>query len=200
MACSVFQVHDLLDNSSLNTNLDIRQNPEGGTYVPGLKQVAVTSLVDVMNVLAQGSANRATALTNLNDQSSRSHLILSVMVTTTMGDGASTKGKLNLVDLAGSEKVSKSGVTGTAMKEAQHINKSLAALGDVLEALDQKSKHVPYRLMWAYSYLMHVNYVTPFLYWHCQKFQAYVPATRLSVGVVANDDDHNSLSLRATCR
>lgn len=41
--------------------------------------------------------------------------------------------------------MSKSGVTGQAMKEAQHINKSLSSLGDVLEALDQKSKHIPYR-------------------------------------------------------
>jgi hypothetical protein len=38
-----------------------------------------------------------------------------------------------------------SGATGATMKEAQHINKSLSALGDVMEALDQKSKHVPYR-------------------------------------------------------
>ncbi len=45
----------------------------------------------------------------------------------------------------GSERVGKSGVTGVAMKEAQFINKSLSALGDVMEALDQKSKHIPYR-------------------------------------------------------
>jgi kinesin family member C2/C3 len=50
-----------------------------------------------------------------------------------------------LVDLAGSERVGKSGATGATMKEAQHINKSLSALGDVMEALDQKSKHIPYR-------------------------------------------------------
>jgi kinesin family protein C2/C3 len=49
------------------------------------------------------------------------------------------------VDLAGSERVGKSGATGTTMKEAQYINKSLSALGDVMEALDQKAKFVPYR-------------------------------------------------------
>lgn len=53
--------------------------------------------------------------------------------------------KLFLVDLAGSERTSRSGVTGQAMKEAQHINKSLSALGDVMEALDQKAKFIPYR-------------------------------------------------------
>ena len=53
--------------------------------------------------------------------------------------------KLYLVDLAGSESVGKSGVVGAAMKEAQHINRSLASLGDVMEALDQKAKYVPFR-------------------------------------------------------
>ena len=50
-----------------------------------------------------------------------------------------------MIDLAGSERVAKSGVTGSAMKEAQNINRSLSALGDVMEALDNKAKHVPYR-------------------------------------------------------
>ena len=54
-------------------------------------------------------------------------------------------GKLNLVDLAGSERVHKSAATGPRLREAQHINKSLSALGDVLEALDKKAPHVPYR-------------------------------------------------------
>lgn len=61
------------------------------------------------------------------------------------GNLATTKGKLVLVDLAGSERVKLSGVTGSAMKEAQHINKSLSALGDVMEALDNKAKYIPYR-------------------------------------------------------
>lgn len=140
------QVNDLLSPSQgSGSGLEIRQGTDGSVYVPGLRQVPVSSLQDVMEVFGQGSSNRATTTTNLNERSSRSHLILTVTVTTTLGDGAPVRGKLNLVDLAGSEKVSKSGVSGAALKEAQHINKSLAALGDVLEALDQKSKHVPYR-------------------------------------------------------
>jgi len=52
---------------------------------------------------------------------------------------------MHLVDLAGSERVDKSEVVGDRLKEAQHINKSLAALGDVIASLAQKNTHVPYR-------------------------------------------------------
>lgn len=55
------------------------------------------------------------------------------------------RGSLHLVDLAGSERVDRSEVTGDRLREAQHINKSLSALGDVIFALSQKSSHVPYR-------------------------------------------------------
>lgn len=52
---------------------------------------------------------------------------------------------LNLVDLAGSERVKESGATGQQLKEAQNINKSLSALGDVIAAIGNKDKHVPFR-------------------------------------------------------
>lgn len=59
--------------------------------------------------------------------------------------GGILRGSMHLVDLAGSERVDKSEVTGDRLKEAQHINKSLAALGDVIASLAQKNTHVPYR-------------------------------------------------------
>ena len=140
------QVYDLLREPSSGSNdvLDIRQAGDGTVHVPGLKQVKVDGLHDVLTVFAKGTANRATAATNLNELSSRSHSILAVDVSTTV-KGTTTRAKLYLVDLAGSERAGKSGVSGAAMKETQHINKSLSALGDVMEALDNKSKHVPYR-------------------------------------------------------
>ena len=126
-------------------SLEIRQSPDGSISVPGLKQLLVYSLEDVMQVFARGTQNRATAATNLNEHSSRSHCLLIVEITVSVDSGPPLRGKLCLVDLAGSEKVKLSGVVGSHLKEAQHINKSLAALGDVMEALDSKSKHVPYR-------------------------------------------------------
>jgi kinesin family member C2/C3 len=59
--------------------------------------------------------------------------------------GSTLQGNLHLVDLAGSERIDRSEVTGDRLKEAQHINKSLSALGDVIFALAQKSAHIPYR-------------------------------------------------------
>lgn len=59
--------------------------------------------------------------------------------------GSSMRSSLHLVDLAGSERVDRSEVTGDRLKEAQHINKSLSALGDVIYSLAQKNAHVPYR-------------------------------------------------------
>lgn len=58
---------------------------------------------------------------------------------------------LNLIDLAGSERISKTGATGTTLAEAQKINKSLSALGNVINALssgegsDKGEQHIPYR-------------------------------------------------------
>uniref|UniRef100_A0A3B5PR04 Kinesin family member C3 n=1 Tax=Xiphophorus maculatus TaxID=8083 RepID=A0A3B5PR04_XIPMA len=101
---------------------------------------------DINRVFELGRVNRATACTNLNEHSSRSHALLIITVsgfnTTT---GTRTQGKLNLVDLAGSERIGKSGAEGSRLREAQCINKSLSALGDVISALRTRHAHVPFR-------------------------------------------------------
>jgi len=93
-----------------------------------------------------GNKNRAVGRTDMNEHSSRSHSILTVSVQGhNFTAGITYFGKLNLVDLAGSERVSKSHATGDRLKEAQAINKSLSALGNVLQRLQQKGGHVPFR-------------------------------------------------------
>ncbi|XP_049419557.1 kinesin-like protein KIFC3 isoform X1 [Epinephelus fuscoguttatus] len=128
--------------------LDIKMNPDGSgqLYVPGLTEITVQSPEDINRVFELGHMNRATACTNLNEHSSRSHALLIITVSGfNTATGNRTQGKLNLVDLAGSERIGKSGAEGSRLREAQCINKSLSALGDVINALRSKHSHVPFR-------------------------------------------------------
>ncbi|XP_029932828.1 kinesin-like protein KIFC3 isoform X2 [Myripristis murdjan] len=134
------------DNPS--EKLDIKMNPDGSgqLYVPGLTEFTVQSPEDINRVFDLGHMNRATACTNLNEHSSRSHALLIITVAGfNSATGHRTQGKLNLVDLAGSERIAKSGAEGSRLREAQCINKSLSALGDVINALRSKHSHVPFR-------------------------------------------------------
>eukprot|EP00201_Polytomella_parva_P000602 CAMPEP_0175077182 /NCGR_PEP_ID=MMETSP0052_2-20121109/23226_1 /TAXON_ID=51329 ORGANISM="Polytomella parva, Strain SAG 63-3" /NCGR_SAMPLE_ID=MMETSP0052_2 /ASSEMBLY_ACC=CAM_ASM_000194 /LENGTH=971 /DNA_ID=CAMNT_0016346575 /DNA_START=77 /DNA_END=2988 /DNA_ORIENTATION=+ len=125
--------------------LDVKQGPEG-MYVPGLKVEEVADLASVQHLIQLGKSNRSTFATNMNEHSSRSHLVLSVYVRCVNRiTNVTLRGKLHLIDLAGSERLSRTGAQGDRLKEAQAINKSLAALGDVISALQQRSPHIPYR-------------------------------------------------------
>ncbi|XP_072024813.1 kinesin-like protein KIFC3 [Amphiura filiformis] len=141
------QIRDLLSDDP-SYKLDVKMNPEGGYHVPGLNEIIVTSVDDVNEVFKMGKSNRATACTDMNEHSSRSHALLCVkIIGTNRQSKKRTNGKLNLVDLAGSERVGKSGTNmdNTRLKEAQSINKSLSCLGDVIHALRAKQNHIPYR-------------------------------------------------------
>lgn len=133
-------------NGNGSMALDLRQGTDGQVVVNGLSTMEVRDMQEAMAVFAKGASNRATASTQLNAHSSRSHLIVQIdIITEGADDSAGIHSKLFLVDLAGSERIEKSGATGSVLKEAQYINKSLLALGDVMEALDKKQSHVPYR-------------------------------------------------------
>ncbi|KAI2507836.1 hypothetical protein MHU86_6616 [Fragilaria crotonensis] len=131
--------------AGVKATLDIRRSADGRIEVPGLLKEPVNSIDDVMSLLSRGNASRATAATNLNEHSSRSHMVLLVDVESGLEGEPSNNGILYLVDLAGSERVRNSQVEGEQLKEATHINKSLSALGNVMEALDRKASHIPYR-------------------------------------------------------
>mmetsp|Transcript_525 Transcript_525/g.1387 ORF Transcript_525/g.1387 Transcript_525/m.1387 type:complete len:912 (-) Transcript_525:8-2743(-) len=139
------KIRDLLDVS--RNNLRVREDKTKGVWVEGATEVYVGCEEDVMDVLRLGQVHRSVAATKMNAESSRSHSIFIVNITQKDVTTGSTKsGKLFLVDLAGSEKVSKTGAAGQTLEEAKMINKSLTALGQVINALtDPKAKHVPYR-------------------------------------------------------
>ncbi|TKY60926.1 Kinesin KP1 [Spatholobus suberectus] len=116
------------------------------TTVPDASLFPVKSPSDVIKLMDIGLKNRAIGATAMNERSSRSHSVVSIHVRgKDLRSGSTMVGNLHLVDLAGSERVDRSEATGDRLKEAQHINKSLSALGDVIFALSQKSPHVPYR-------------------------------------------------------
>ncbi|KAL9234938.1 hypothetical protein vseg_009749 [Gypsophila vaccaria] len=134
------QVRDLLASD------EIRNSSQTGINVPDATRLPVSTTDDVINLMNLGHKNRAVSSTAMNDRSSRSHSCMTVHVQgKDLTSGAMLRGCMHLVDLAGSERVDKSEVTGDRLKEAQHINKSLAALGDVIASLSMKNAHVPYR-------------------------------------------------------
>lgn len=116
------------------------------TTVTNCKSVSLDTADTVEVMLRQAQNNRSVAATKANERSSRSH---SVFILKLVGENSATgercEGTLNLVDLAGSERLNHSGAEGERKKETQNINKSLACLGDVIEALGRGSSHVPYR-------------------------------------------------------
>ncbi|KDP29798.1 hypothetical protein JCGZ_18733 [Jatropha curcas] len=140
------QIRDLLATTPTSKKLEIKQSSEGSHHVPGIVEAKVDNLREVWDVLQVGSNARAVGSNNVNEHSSRSHCMLCVMVKAkNLMNGECTKSKLWLVDLAGSERLAKTDAQGDRLKEAQNINRSLSALGDVIYALATKSSHIPYR-------------------------------------------------------
>ncbi|KKA28546.1 hypothetical protein TD95_002238 [Thielaviopsis punctulata] len=139
------RIRDLL--APQNDNLPVHEEKNRGVYVKGLLEVYVSSVQEVYEVMRRGGNARAVSATNMNQESSRSHSIFVITVTQkNVETGSAKSGQLFLVDLAGSEKVGKTGASGQTLEEAKKINKSLSALGMVINALtDGKSSHVPYR-------------------------------------------------------
>ncbi|KAF8628368.1 hypothetical protein AX15_003901 [Amanita polypyramis BW_CC] len=138
------RIRDLL--APQNDNLQVHEEKSRGVYVKNLSDYYVSSAREVYEIMRTGGAARVVSSTNMNAESSRSHSIFLITIQQRNTDtGAQKTGNLYLVDLAGSEKVGKTGASGQTLEEAKKINKSLSALGMVINALTEKAKHIPYR-------------------------------------------------------
>ncbi|XP_067383269.1 kinesin-like protein KIF1B isoform X13 [Channa argus] len=149
------RVRDLL-NPKNKGNLRVREHPLLGPYVEDLSKLAVTSYTDIADLMDAGNKARTVAATNMNETSSRSHAVFTIVFTQRKHDSEtdlSTEkvSKISLVDLAGSERADSTGAKGTRLKEGANINKSLTTLGKVISALAEVSKKkkktdfIPYR-------------------------------------------------------
>ncbi|GJX41470.1 kinesin-like protein KIN-1 [Tanacetum coccineum] len=142
------RVRDLFDLSK--DNIQIKEQKGHGILLSGVTEMLISDGEEALKFLSSGIANRAVGETQMNMSSSRSHCIyiFTVQKELTNEKRVST-GKLVLVDLAGSEKVEKTGAEGRVLEEAKTINKSLSALGNVINALTSsphgKANHIPYR-------------------------------------------------------
>jgi len=137
------EIIDLLVREK-KAKLQVRQG-KTGNEVPGLTVKPMASAAEVDDMLTFAQENRTTACTDMNSHSSRSHLLVQIYGTMTNPEGKQFTSCITLVDLAGSERIAKSGVTGDRAKEAIAINKSLSALGDVINSRATKNSHTPYR-------------------------------------------------------
>jgi kinesin family protein 11 len=140
-------------NDLLSPEEDLRKlrllEDRKGVNLQGVEEMNVSSAADVVSILQRSSFKRQSAATNCNQNSSRSHCVFTITVfmreTTAEGEELLKTGKLNLVDLAGSENIGRSGAENKRAREAGMINQSLLTLGRVINALVDRSPHVPYR-------------------------------------------------------
>ncbi|XP_030961026.1 kinesin-like protein KIN-1 [Quercus lobata] len=141
------KIRDLFDLSK--DNIQIKESKIEGILLSGATEMSIIDPAEALQSLSTGIANRAVGETQMNTASSRSHCIYIFTVKQELtGDKRMKTGKLVLVDLAGSEKVEKTGAEGRALEEAKMINKSLSALGNVINALtcgSGRANHIPYR-------------------------------------------------------
>ncbi|XP_054159811.1 kinesin-like protein unc-104 [Oppia nitens] len=150
------RVRDLLNPKNKGA-LRVREHPVLGPYVEDLSKLAVTAYEDIRDIMDEGNKARTVASTNMNETSSRSHAVFTIIFTQLREDqmtGLTSEkvSKISLVDLAGSERADATGAQGTRLKEGANINKSLTTLGKVISALAEiamkkrkKADFIPYR-------------------------------------------------------
>ncbi|KAF2173147.1 hypothetical protein M409DRAFT_17093 [Zasmidium cellare ATCC 36951] len=146
------ELRDLLsaeDTTKLKIFDEANKNGRTTTLIQGMEESHIKTASRGIKLLRDGSHKRQVAATKCNDLSSRSHTVFTITVyikrSTDAGEDCVSSGKLNLVDLAGSENIQRSGAENKRAAEAGVINKSLLTLGRVINALVERSSHIPYR-------------------------------------------------------
>uniref|UniRef100_A0A672ZJ35 plus-end-directed kinesin ATPase n=1 Tax=Sphaeramia orbicularis TaxID=375764 RepID=A0A672ZJ35_9TELE len=198
------RVRDLL-NPKNKGHLRVREHPLLGPYVEDLSKLAVTSYTDIADLMDAGNKARTVAATNMNETSSRSHAVFTIVFTQRKHDSEtdlSTEkvSKISLVDLAGSERADSTGAKGTRLKEGANINKSLTTLGKVISALAEvvsaskkkkKSDFIPYRdsvLTWLLRENLGMNTLI-----NMSEFIYADRAKNIKCNAVINEDPNNKL-------
>ncbi|XP_058445584.1 kinesin-like protein KIF19 isoform X2 [Malaya genurostris] len=146
ISLSYLEIYNELIRDLLNPGgpLELREDNKGNQSVTGLSEISTSSKKEVIQLLVKGNKARSVEPTAANQTSSRSHALLSITVLnhTTVG---TKQGRLFLTDLAGSERARKTKNRGKRLQEGAHINRSLLALGNCINALAGGARYVNYR-------------------------------------------------------
>ena len=144
-------IYDLLKDGKRSLSLREDSNKKSST-ITGISYIKPSDAQDLLHILSQGNKRRTQHPTDANAQSSRSHAVFQVYVhQKPKAAGTETEvtvAKLSLIDLAGSERATVSTNCGMRLREGANINRSLLALGNVINALASNKpnkSHIPYR-------------------------------------------------------
>uniref|UniRef100_A0A8C2CZD7 Kinesin family member 13A n=1 Tax=Cyprinus carpio TaxID=7962 RepID=A0A8C2CZD7_CYPCA len=137
------KVRDLLDPKGSRQSLKVREHKVLGPYVDGLSQLAVMNFEDIESLMSEGNKSRTVAATNMNEESSRSHAVFSVIVTQTLydlqsGNSGEKVSKISLVDLAGSERVSKTGASLKSPELQEKLQESEKLIQEMTVTWEEK--------------------------------------------------------------
>ncbi|XP_065880783.1 kinesin-like protein KIN-14T [Euphorbia lathyris] len=131
---------------SIPPSLSVQTNLDGGVEIENLVSIQVNDFHQALRLYRFGCRFRSTASTNSNATSSRSHCMIRIAITCfNTPERRRHMNKIWLVDLGGSERVLKTKASGRRFDEGKAINLSLSALGDVINALQRKKHHIPFR-------------------------------------------------------
>ncbi|KEH27114.1 kinesin motor family protein [Medicago truncatula] len=149
---SFFEIYGgkLFDLLNDRKKLFMREDGKQQVCIVGLQEYRVFEVETIKQFIEKGNATRSTGTTGANEESSRSHAILQLVIKRS-ADGSESKparviGKLSFIDLAGSERGADTTDNDKQTRiEGAEINKSLLALKECIRALDNDQGHIPFR-------------------------------------------------------